>query len=232
MTNQGIGTGKYFNQYYASRDWRSYRFLLRLVMDYAEPGPILDVGAGTGLFVEGAMRWGLTCQGLEGSSEAIAIARKRYPDIQLIQHMLSEPFPFPAEMFGTVVMNQVIEHLESLVARRAVAEAFRVLQPGGMLFVASPSVFNAYERTADPTHIHLYSPRELRDLLVSTGFMESRAMDSPLDLLGSSKFGRKIMSVVFRRVHWERLSATANCIAYKGSRTSDHTAESNTQPVA
>ena len=229
--NQGIGTDTYFNQYYVSRDWRFYRFLLQLVMDYAEPGLILDVGAGSGLFIEGAMRWGLTCQGLEGSSEAIAIARRRYPGIQLIQHMLSEPFPFPDEMFGTVVMNQVIEHLEPLIARRAVAEAFRVLQPGGMMFVASPSKFNAYERTADPTHIHLYSPRELRDLLASTGFVEIRAMDSPLDLLGSSKFGRKIMSVVFRLVHWERLSASANCMAYKDSRTSDHTVESSTPPV-
>src|SRR6266851_1002275 len=157
MVNQGEGSQQYYEQYYSSRDWRFYRGILWDVIRYSEPGPILDVGAGTGFIVEGFLRWGIDCTGIEGSKEAVDIARKRFPQANLLQHFLSDPFPFPDQMFQTVIMNQVIEHLEPTVVENSVAESYRVLRPGGMLYVTSPSKFNQYERNADPTHINLCS---------------------------------------------------------------------------
>lgn len=215
MINQGIGKNGYHKLYYSSRDWKNYRGILSSLIRYSEPGPILDVGCGNGFLVECATRWGLVCKGLEGSLEAVTLARERYPEIDIQQHLLSEPFPFPDNSFQTVVINQVIEHLEPEVAESSIDESYRVLHAGGMLFIASPSKFNKYERKADPTHINLYSPKELENLLVSKGFSEIISMNSALNLLGNNYWGRGLMYVLFGLTKWEKLSGSANCMAYK-----------------
>jgi len=216
--DRGIGDANYFNDYYADRDWKWYRHILALAIQYSEPGAILDVGAGVGYLVECAMRWNLTCLGLEGSAAAVASAQARCPSINLRQHALSEPFPFTDASVGSVFMNQVIEHLEPEVATGCLEECWRVLCPGGMLFVFSPSCYNVEEANADATHIHMYSPTELRQLLAAKGFGDVRSFDSPLPLLGRSTLATRVMYFVFKLTRWERLSASANCIAFKGAR--------------
>ena len=215
MITRGIGTREYYEFYYLSRDWKFYRSILSAIIMYSQPGPILDLGAGTGFIVEGALRWGLDCEGIEGSIEAIKIAQERYPAIDIAQGTLSESLPFSDLTFQTVVMNQVIEHLEPEVAELSVSEAYRVLVPGGMLYVASPSRFNKREKKTDPTHINLYSPKELQRLLFSKGFRDIIPIDMPLNVLGNSYLGRGIMYCLFKLTFWDRLSASANCIAYK-----------------
>jgi hypothetical protein len=84
-----------------------------------------------------------------------------------------------------------------------------------MVMITSPSRFNKYERMDDPTHINMYSPTELRNLVASTGFRGIVATDYPLDLLGQNYLSRKIMSLLFLLTRWDRLSATANCRGYK-----------------
>ena len=221
MANIGVGDGTYFEKWYADRDWRFYRAILSEVIFYSEPGPILDVGAGTGLLVEAALRWGLHCVGIEGSGEAVEIGRQRYPNLSLRRHLLSEPLPFADESFQTVLMNQVIEHLEPNVARYTVSETVRVLRPNGMVMITSPSRFNKYERMADPTHINMYSPTELHNLVASAGFRDIVATDYPLDLLGQNYVSRKVMSLLFPLTRWDHLSATANCRGYKRPAEAD-----------
>ncbi len=213
--NGGIASAAYFAQFYSSRDWRFYKRILSKIISVSDPGPILDCGAGCGYLVEACHRWGLKCVGLEGSEAGVKIARSRCPDIEIRQLHLSEPFPFENGFFTAAILNQVIEHLEPPVADNCVREIYRVLQPGGALLVFSPSRFNRRERLADPTHLNMYSPSELRSFLSSKGFIGITPADSFLHLLGDSRLALRIMSVLFRVVRWERLSATANCIAYK-----------------
>ena len=139
--NSGIGPEGYFEKFYLSRDWRFYKGVLSRIVAMSEPGPILDLGAGCGYLVEASHRWGWECVGLEGSENAVKIARHRCPEIDIRQFLLSEPLPFERDYFSTVVMNQVIEHLEPSVANNCIAEAFRVLRPGGALIIFSPSRF-------------------------------------------------------------------------------------------
>jgi SAM-dependent methyltransferase len=213
--NSGVGPEGYFEQYYLSRDWRFYKSILSRIVAASEPGPILDLGAGCGYIVEACHRWGLSCVGLEGSENAVEIAHRRCPEIDIRQFLLSDPFPFEDNFFATVILNQVIEHLESSVADSCIREIYRVLRLGGALIIFSPSRFNKYEKRDDPTHINMYSPKELRDLLNSKGFTDIIQDDSPLPILGHNRLGRLIVLKLFRITHWERLSATANCVAYK-----------------
>ena len=84
-----------------------------------------------------------------------------------------------------------------------------------MILIKSPSRANTREWQIDPTHIHQYSPGELRELLRTRGFEKVQSLDSPLQFFGSSRGGRGLASALFRVIRWDRLSATANCIAYK-----------------
>src|SRR6185437_12615223 len=170
VLDTGIGPPGYHRQYYSDRDWRAYSDILARIVRQSPPGPVLDLGAGCGYLVEAASRWGIKCVGLEGSAEALEMAKSRAPDLDVRFHRLSSAIPFPGESYGTVVLNQVIEHLEPAVAKHVVREALRVLRPGGMLIVLAPSRANRREAEADPTHVNMMSPTQLRDMLVDCGF--------------------------------------------------------------
>ncbi|MFL6795892.1 MAG: class I SAM-dependent methyltransferase [Xanthobacteraceae bacterium] len=206
----------YYERWYSSRDWTFYSHLLGQIVVHSCPGPILDLGAGTGLLVECATRWGLDCQGLDGSHDAVAIGLQRFPALRISQHHLSKPLPLPNGSVQTVLLNQVIEHLEPEVAKHTLSECFRVLRTRGLVFVLSPSRFNRYERKTDPTHINMYAPSELRELIHNTGFVDIASMDAPIDFRGKGGIvPRAAMWFLFRATNWDFLSSTANCRAYK-----------------
>jgi SAM-dependent methyltransferase len=214
----GVGSRQYFEEIYATRTWEYYCPILAHVTANSAPGPILDIGAGTGLFVEAASRWGLDCQGIEGSEDAVAMGRKRYAGLRLSRQYLSAPFPFDGEQFQTVLLHQVIAHLDPEVARHVLAEASRVMRRGGLILIFSPGRFNKAVRRNSPTCEtwgQMYAPSELRALLTSAGFQNVVQLDSPRELLGGSFLGRLAMRAALRLTYWDRLSATANCQASK-----------------
>jgi SAM-dependent methyltransferase len=215
MINQGIGNEEYYKHYYLSRDWRSYRTLFSKIMAFSEPGPILDIGAGVGHVVEGALKWGFDCIGIEGSISAVEIAHQRCPNIPLVHHLLSETLPFADESFQTIIMNQVIEHLEPQVVNNTLSESYRILKKGGFLLITSPSKFNIAEKKEDSTHINMYSPSELARTLKENKFEKIQSFNSPLNFLGTNYIGQKIAVFIFKITRWDFLSATSNCIAYK-----------------
>ena len=215
--NVGIGPSGYHQQYYGDRDWQAYSDLLAKVVRYSQPGPILDLGAGCGYFVEAAMRWGISSVGLEGSIDAVEIAKKRVSELDIRLHRLSDVFPFEANSFQTVMLNQVIEHLEPEVMRHALQEANRTLRPGGMLLITSPSCYNMAELEADPTHINLLSPSQLRNCLTEAGFENVKPFDAPLSLMGRGRIGYGVAIAIFKLLRIERISATANAMAFKRS---------------
>lgn len=95
-------------------------------------------------------------------------------------------------------------------------ECYRVLEPGGVLIVYSPSVYNAEQR-AEPTHINLYSPSSLNRELRDAGFDIRRSPDAPRPFLGGSRAAKYMETALLRLTRADRLSATANCIAVKPS---------------
>jgi SAM-dependent methyltransferase len=214
-TNIGIAPIGYHEQYYSDRDWQAYSEIIAKIIRHSKPGTILDLGAGCGYLVEAANQWGLSSIGLEGSTSGVEIAKRRSCDLDIRQHYLSETLPFEANTFQTVVFNQVVEHLEPDILCYALAEAFRVLKVGGMVLITSPSCFNKAEWKADPTHINLLSPSQLHKLLSNSGFEDINSFDSPLALLGKSRLGFLFSYAIFKLFKIERMSATANAIAFK-----------------
>ena len=90
-----------------------------------------------------------------------------------------EGLPFEDESFDVVVAGELLEHVRDPAA--LVGEARRVLRPGGTFVGSVPNGFRLKNRLRfltgrspenDPTHLHLFSPDDLRALLA--GFEEAQ----------------------------------------------------------
>ena len=213
--NKGIAYNGYYKEFYNNRNYHHYTHLLSYIISHSSPGRILDIGCGEGFFLELADKWGIPCDGIEGSEEAIQSCNLRIPHINVQKHLLSEQLPFSNSSFQTILINQVIEHLEPGIAQNTLAESYRILKKGGMIYITSPSKFNKDEIVADPTHINMYSPKELQNLVLSTGFINPIHINYSLNFLGNSFLGKKVANRVFRLLKCGQLSATANIIAFK-----------------
>jgi ubiquinone/menaquinone biosynthesis C-methylase UbiE len=89
---------------------------------------ILDVGCGPGYVSAAAAERGATPTGLDFSAKMIAIAKKMWPKIEFREGD-AQNLPFPDQTFDRVVANFALLHLAQ--PERAMAEANRVLKPGG-----------------------------------------------------------------------------------------------------
>ncbi|MBM3776248.1 MAG: class I SAM-dependent methyltransferase, partial [Acidobacteria bacterium] len=99
---------------------------------------VLDAGCGDGYGAAELARDASQVIGLDLSGEAVAHARARYaaPNLEFRQGACAS-LPFPEACFDLVVAFEVIEHLDD--PRALVAEARRVLAPGGAFLVSTPN---------------------------------------------------------------------------------------------
>ncbi|HEV8210253.1 MAG TPA: methyltransferase domain-containing protein, partial [Vicinamibacterales bacterium] len=101
------------------------------LLEAAGAGPgtrLLDVACGPGFIAGAAAQRGAAVVGLDFSAAMIAQARGRLP-LLTFQEGDAEALPFDAASFDAVVMNFGLLHLARPDA--ALAEALRVLRPGG-----------------------------------------------------------------------------------------------------
>jgi SAM-dependent methyltransferase len=73
--------------------------------------------------------------------------------------------PFAKESFDTVVMFQTLEHIPEPAL--ALSEAFRVMRPGGFLFITTPFMWGIHEA---PYDFYRYTPFALERLVRNAGF--------------------------------------------------------------
>lgn len=136
--------------------------------------PILDIGCGDGelgrLLVDGPARW----IGIDRSAALLAHAPR--PTVRGDAARL----PFRDAVFGAAAALYMLYHLDE--PRLAVAEAYRVLRPGGLFAAAAPSRFDAPE-LADllPPRLPSTFDAELAPELIGSIFdeVEINAWDGP-----------------------------------------------------
>jgi SAM-dependent methyltransferase len=105
----------------------------------------LDIGVGSGLLETLAVRKGVEIWALDPSERAIDKLRARLGLGERAQVGYSQDLPFPNDRFDTVVMSEVLEHLDDDIRVKSLTEVCRVLKPGGRLIGTVP----ARERLAE-----------------------------------------------------------------------------------
>lgn len=168
----------YGQQHHASPLTRiRYRQWLNAFAIYRRTGRILDIGCGVGFFLEEASAAGWEVFGTEFSDGLVRICRDKH--IRMHQGPLDETC-FAGLAFDVVVWIEVIEHIND--PNRDLAQIFRLLRPGGLLFITTPN-FNSVERrllgerfnVIDwPEHLTYYTPATLRRVLMASGFRKKK----------------------------------------------------------
>lgn len=132
------------------------RALVR-ALDGAGIGDLLDIGTGTGRILEVLGPRAQTGTGLDLSREMLAVARSKLDRAGLHNCSVRQGdmyrLPWPPRSFDTVVFHQVLHYAEDPAG--AVAEAARVLRPGGRLVVVDFAPHDRAELREAHAHRHL-----------------------------------------------------------------------------
>jgi SAM-dependent methyltransferase len=142
--------------------------------EFARAGRVLDFGCGAGDFLAQARARGWECCGIEMSQRAIEAAHARGLEVR---RSIAE---YPDASFDYVRANHSLEHV--LVPAAVLREMYRVLKPGGTLFVGVPTrdglaarIFGRYWwYLGAPVHPVTFSTAAVTDLLRSIGFRPVR----------------------------------------------------------
>jgi len=108
---------------------------------------IVDVGCGTGGLVRSLAKRGARVTGIEVLPEilAVAMSRPRVGGEQYLQGH-AQSLPLLDGVMDAVIFNASLHHVPEGAMGKALAEAWRVLKPGGCLYVDEPIPEGEYFR--------------------------------------------------------------------------------------
>lgn len=116
---------------------------------------LLDVGCGTGHFVESACRLGWDAQGVDLAEGAVMLAQARGIPCSNTDFFDISP---DDERYDVVFMSEFIEHVPSPGVFLSHAE--KLLRNGGILYLTTPNL-NALTRRVSGTHWPVFHPEHL-----------------------------------------------------------------------
>lgn len=163
MSEEGV-CGDYTGEY-LTRSWNYYISYLKRFSN--NPKTILDIGCGTGLFLECCQHHDIRVCGVEYSEKGLESCLQKGFDV--VKHNLIHNLSFLEDAtFDAIFCFQVIEHLTYQAQINTIKESYRMLKPGGQLQIDSPC--RHYLAQHVPTHISLLTPKELKAMAEDAGF--------------------------------------------------------------
>ena len=167
---------------------------------------VAAVGRGKRVLDLGCRSGALTRHFLEGNSvvgldvDANALEKAAALGIEPVRANVEETLPFDDGSFDAVVAGELLEHLQFPDA--LVAEIRRVLRPGGVLAGSVPNAFRVQSRLRflrgnapedDPTHLRMFSPAALRELLAGFERVELTFVGGRYARLNARFFARDLV---------------------------------------
>ncbi|MFH1566642.1 MAG: class I SAM-dependent methyltransferase [Gemmatimonadota bacterium] len=157
----------------ASED-RRLEAMVRLLQ--LQPGQrLLDMGCGSGWLAARCRARGAWVVATDIAPRGVAAVRRRFPPVSRLVAADVYHMPLRDGQFDAAVLSEVLEHLEAVEA--AVAEAARLLRPGGRLLVTVPYretivqhlCIHCNRLTPANAHLHSFDEEALSGLLARCG---------------------------------------------------------------
>jgi SAM-dependent methyltransferase len=152
------------------------------VRHFADCAKVLDLGCGTGVFLELLARRGITARGVERNRMSEAYARSLGHEV-----VCADALAFlesGTDTFDGVYCSHFIEHLPVDAAERLLGGVARVLNDGGVALFVFPDPESIRSQLLgfwrDPEHVRFYHP-ELVELLAGSAGLQliSSSLDAP-----------------------------------------------------
>lgn len=171
--------GQDIAQTFLDSDWKKerakgYDFLYKLIARHGKKGAILDIGAGTGMFLSRFKELGWVTDGVELSKEAVQFAKKVFGLKLKTGDFLN--FSFKNNFYTVVSLNNVLEHLHQ--PKETLAAIRPLLSDQGLLVITVPNIesfgmklFGKKSHLLQPPrHLYQFSEHTLTDMLNRTGY--------------------------------------------------------------
>ncbi|MBI4849797.1 MAG: methyltransferase domain-containing protein [Nitrospirae bacterium] len=177
--NSAFYTAITAGQYYVEEKWE----FIQGAKDIAslQAARILDIGCGSGYFLDLLKTKGMKCSGYEFSPEASEAARAKGHDI------FNGPFPealASTAPYDVICMFQVLEHLPDPIG--FLRDARKLLRPEGVLIVSVPDANGPIRHFPDaltelpPHHVSRWCELTFRIGMPLLGFRVEKALYEPL----------------------------------------------------
>ncbi|MDZ4401097.1 class I SAM-dependent methyltransferase [Prosthecobacter sp.] len=176
---------------------------------------MLDVGCGQGFLLECARQFGIPSVGLEGSERALEKCRELHPLVDARLWHGGETLPLDSASVGGAVLNEFVDHIFPEQNDLLFRELQRVLLPGGVIIVKSPSRHNRFD--IDQGHVTFFSPSEFRAFVESHGFDVISQPFVAQPLLGPSAFASRLVRLAAKVVGKEKIAARIDLVARKNA---------------
>jgi len=142
-------------------------------MNFSKGKRVLDLCCGTGWTSNELSKVAVSVNAVDYSRESIDSAKNKYPKGNLFfKKMNALSLNFSDQSFDTVVSMEAIEHFSEIDGKKYLSEVERVLKKGGVFVGSTPQVETKNPlkilalKKIDPYHLHLYSIKMLKSLLL------------------------------------------------------------------
>lgn len=151
-----------------------YQMAISRINRFKSGGRLLDVGCSLGFFVSASIKAGYLAEGVEMNPDSARYAAHE-GGIKVFCGTLSEA-NYADHTFDVVTLYDVLEHVNQPFV--LLAELARILKPDGLLVLQMPNIRSFMAAVArddwpwlcPPDHVHHFSPKSLRLLLLRAGF--------------------------------------------------------------
>jgi len=163
-------------------------------------GDLLDIGCGTAPLLAAASGLFQSVAGLDVALRWLVVARKRLQEKDVEAPLICgcvEAIPFPDQSFDFVTAESTVELLSD--QNKGFSEIFRVLRPGGYLFLSTP---NRYSLGPDP-HIGVWGAGIIPEKWIASLARKQGAIPPKRNLFSSGALREKLQNSGFENIHIE-----------------------------
>jgi len=152
----------------------TFKPVYELISKHIKKGKILDVGAGTGSFLNKYKDYGWEVDGVELTPAAIEYAKKAYGIILRKGDLFN--FKLKTGYYDVVTMNHALEHMHNPL--QTLIKINSLLNKNGFVVITVPNVAGFGRRIfgrdwfpwQPPRHLYHFSPATLSEILKKAGF--------------------------------------------------------------